>query len=270
LFLQKVKLDSRITALIFGLFVVFQIYYNYSEVDRSGDYIFEDYTKACLKSVESNSMILSYQWDFLISEAYYFQYVEGYNDEAAIIDKELLRRSWYFNQIDNNYPKVLEGLENDVKEFKEALKPFERGGNYDAALLERLFRTILTELIAQNYQRKHIYIAPELVDKEMRSGQLMLPNNYSLVPHLFFYKVVPKNSGYVEAPLPDFEIRFGEKDNYYFNSIRNFTGRMLSSRALYELHFGKIDKAKAYVDKVKSELPSFKLPSRLQNLDKQF
>lgn len=267
-FVSTLKINKNITASIAALLVIIQLGFNYSKVNRSNEYIFEDYTKACLSSIEENSMILSYQWDFLISEAYYFQCAENFRSNIAVIDKELIRRSWYFNQINIKYPSLLNGMESEVKQFKEALQPFERGGNYNSQLLERLFRTILTKLVTENINDRHIYVAPELVDKEMKSGQFSLPDAYTLVPLLFFYKVVPKNSGYIPAPEPDFQIRFGKKDNYYFNSIKNIVGRMLSTRALYELHFEKTNKAREYIEKIKESLPGFRLPGKLRKLSK--
>src|SRR5690606_6287334 len=124
-----------------------------------------------------------------------------------VIDKELLRRSWYFVQLDAKYPGLTDGIRKDIGPFLEALKPFERSENYNANLLETLFRRIMTNLVASNIDEREFYIAPEVVQNEMQRGEFSLPEGYSLVPHLFLFKVT-KDKNYVSAPEPEFEIRF--------------------------------------------------------------
>lgn len=76
-----------------GLVLVIQLFFNFREVDQSGVYTYEDYTKAILNTSPKNSIIFSYQWDYFISASYYYQYVENQRKDITIIDKELLRRS---------------------------------------------------------------------------------------------------------------------------------------------------------------------------------
>ena len=59
---------------------------------------------------------------------------------ATVIDKELLRRSWYFNQINNHDPEVLNGVRNEIDQFLVALQPFEKNEKFDANRLETLYR----------------------------------------------------------------------------------------------------------------------------------
>ena len=106
-----------------------------SEADRSNLYVFEDYTKQALESLPKNAILLTYQWDCLISPSYYFQFVEDYRRDVVIIDKELLRRSWYYDQLSNICPDVMRKIRPEVESFLSALSHFERGGDYDALLL---------------------------------------------------------------------------------------------------------------------------------------
>ena len=210
-------------------------------------------------------MIFSYQWDYFISAAYYFQFAEGYRDDVAVVDKELLRRSWYFDQLNRNYPRLFNKMTDDVNKFKEALVPFERGGNFNANLLERLYRKLMTDLVVNNVTKSDYYIAPELYEQEMQNGEFVLPEGYILVPDLLLFKVVQGNE-YVPAATPDFEIRISEKRNYYINKIEYFVGSMLARRALYELQYNKPERAKVYIKKIRNALPNYGLPEVLQNI----
>lgn len=264
--LRRKSFELPVSAALFIIIIAVQTYGNFNKVNQDDVYIFEDYTKSLLNSVEENSIILSYQWDYFLSQSYYFQFVEDYRRDVAVIDKELLRRSWYFNQLTNCYPGILNGLENEIKIFQQALKPFERDENYDANVLETYYRMIMTGLVSENIEDKSFYIGPELIDNEMRSGQFILPEGYTIVPHLFLFKVTKSNE-YVPAPDPEFEIRIPQTTNFYSEFILNLIGRMLSSRAMYELQQGKTDRAILYVNKIRMEIPNFILPVSIRDLN---
>lgn len=244
------------------IFILIFTAFNFKKVDQSHTQVFEDYSKSLLNSMEKKSIVLSYQWDFFISASYYFQKVENFRKDVVVIDKELLRRSWYFNQIERNYPGVLSGLKNEVNLFLEALKPFERSENYNSQLLESLYRQIMTKLVTTNTDDYSIYIAPELVDNEMQKGEFTLPQDYYLVPDLFLFKVV-KSKDYIPARDPLFSISIPKQRNYYVNFIEDKIGSMLARRAVYELQFNKLDRAKVYINKIRNDLPEYRLAPEL-------
>ncbi len=253
---------------LIGLTIVIaiQLFFNFIKVNQSGVYTFEDYTKAELNTVPENSIIFSYQWDYFISASYYYQFVEDYRKDVTVIDKELLRRSWYYNQIKNHDSEVLAGVQNEVDQFLVALQPFERNEKFDANKLESLYKSIMTNLIKTNVDQRDYFIAPELFEQEMKRGEFKLPEGYTLVPYLLTYKVV-KSDKYVPAPDPDFQIRIASNRNYYIDTIENMVGRMLSNRAYYEVKFGRTDKAKIYLQKILRDLPGFRLhPALLEVL----
>lgn len=244
---------------LIAVLIIIQIYFNFSRVNQSGNYIFEDYTKNALASVEKNSIIFSYQWDYFISPAYYFQFVENYRKDICIIDKELLRRSWYYNQIRTGYPKVLEGIKPTEEQFLYALKPFEQDGNFDANLLENLYRKIMTDLISTNVRDREYYIGPELIMNELGKGEFTLPTGYKIIPHLFFFKVVEGNE-YDPAPDYKYSIRIPTYTNNYVNFIKENIPAMLVRRALYEMQFDKRDRAKHYISAIRKYFPEYILP----------
>lgn len=263
---DKNKLNIVFPILLLALFSGIQFYSNYKTVNQSNNYIYEDYTKSLINSVPQNSIVFSYQWDYFISASYYFQLVEGFRNDVIIIDKELLRRSWYYNQLETNHPKLVSGLKPEINQFINALKPFEREEQFNANLLEGLFRRIMTGLISNNISEHEYFIAPEIVDGELRRGEFQLPQGYTLVPYLFLFKVV-KSNDYVDAPLPDFKIRINNnQDDKYVASLKGFVSSMLIRRALYELQFNKVERAKIYTNRIAAEFPSIKLPPELSNL----
>lgn len=263
--LEMKSLPKNIAIIIIAIVIVVQLFFNFIKANQSGVYTFEDYTKSVLNTLPENSIVFSYQWDYFISASYYYQFVEDYRRDVTIIDKELLRRSWYFNQINNHDPEVLNGVRNEIDQFLVALQPFERDEKFDANRLETLYKAIMSNLIKTNVHERDYFIAPELVEQEMKRGEFKLPEGYFLVPHIFFYKVV-KGNEYVPAPDPEFSIRIAANKNVYIENIENIIGRMLSNRAFYEVKFGRTDRAKLYLKKILNDLPGFQLHPALQDL----
>ena len=263
--LNQKNISQKISSLIPTVFLIILFYLNFGKVNQSAVYTFEDYTKELIGSVPENSIILSYQWDYWLSATYYYQFVENYRRDVTIIDKELLRRTWYYDQLDNYDPGLLKNLNPNIERFRAALRPFERDEKFDANLLESLFRKIMTGIVAENIEQRDIYIAPELFENEMQKGEFILPEGYSLVPDLFLLKVV-QNKDYIPAAEPDFAIRFPSNRNIYIDNIERIVGASLTRRAFYEMNFGMNDKAKIYVMKIINEFPNYKVPPVLMKL----
>jgi len=259
--MKKLIMPLSITVIV----IVFQFVMNVNKADHSGIYTYEDYTRTILNSVSQESIIFGYQWDYFISPSYYFRYVENYRKDVAVVDKELLRRTWYFDQLNRNYPFLFGELEDIVSKFKTALLPFERSENFNANLLESLYRRLMTGLVETNIDERDFYVAPELYQNEMQRGEFNLPQGYTLVPDNLLFKVV-KGNEYVPASDPDFEIRFGDNKNYYLERIEYFTGLMLLNRVNYELQNGKVERAKIYMQKLKKILPDYSIPTTLKNV----
>ena len=217
--LEMKSLQRNLAIIILTVVIAIQLFFNFIKVNQSGVHTFEDYTKAVMNTVPENSVIFSYQWDYFISASYYYQYVENFRKDITVIDKELLRRSWYFNQINNHDPKVFSGVKNEIDQFLVALQPFERDESFDANRLENFYRSIMSNLIKTNISKRDYFIAPELVDQEMKRGEFKLPEGYNIVPHLFFYKVVEGNE-YVPAPDPDFSIRIASNRNFTLMQLK--------------------------------------------------
>jgi hypothetical protein len=188
--------------------------------------------------------------------------VENYRKDITVIDKELLRRSWYFDQIRRWHAGVIKGVEPEIKLFLNALKPFERSEEHNSALLENLYRRIMTNLVSSNIGKRDVYIGPEMFENEIQSGQFTLPAGYTLIPDIFLFKVV-KGNKYVPAKDPEYIIRFSTNRNHYTEFIEKIIGAMLARRALYELQFDKVEKARVYINKIKKDFPNYILPPGL-------
>jgi hypothetical protein len=192
--------------------------------------------------------------------------VENFRRDIAIIDKELLRRSWYYDQVRAQHHDVLTGLEGDVELFLIELAPFEEGGEYNPEKLDFYFKKVMAGLISENYGKREFYIGPEIIFDDMNRGEFVLPEGFAVVPHLFLYKVIRKGEGYTPAPLPDFEIRMPKQKSSYIRYMERMIVTVLLNRAAYELQYNKKDRARAYAQKAARDFPRFSMPPQLQEL----
>jgi hypothetical protein len=261
--LKSERLNYAAPAGIIAVFIIIQCSINFRDTNCKDVYIFEDYTKAVLNSLDTNSIVLGYQWDYYMSPAFYFQNVENYRKDVTLIDKELLRRSWYFNQLERNHPGLIKKIQPDADVFLNALVPFEAGGNFDNVLLENSYRKIMTGLIATNIENKSVYLGPEMVENELQQGNFSLPEGYTIIPDLFLFKVVKQDSKYIPAKAPSFNIRFPYRLTKYTEAIQQFVGSMLTRRALYELQYNRVVKAKMYAAKLRKDFPDFVIPENI-------
>ncbi len=263
----KQKFNNKTAITTVFVISLFPLVLNFSEVDQSGVYTFEDYTKTVLNSTERNSIIFSYQWDYLVSPSYYFQTVESFRTDVCVIDKELLRRSWFYNQLRRNHPDVWKSIVPEANNFMENVLPFERDEKYDASVIEASYRSVMTNLVAKNIEKRNYYIGPEIFQNEVQRGDFSLPEGYQIVPHLLMFKVVNGND-YAPAPDPNFTIRFPKNRNKYIDFIETMSATMLTYRAAYELQFNKPERAKAYLDKVRKDFPNYQIPYDIDRMVK--
>ncbi len=262
-FLRNRKLIIPVSVLCVVIF--FEGFYNFNANDQSKNYAYEDYTELILNSVDNNSIIISYQWDYFVAASYYFQFVEGIRKDVLIIDKELLRRSWYYNQINNLDKTVLQPLSEEVRLFLEELKPFEKGKEFNALNLERHYRRIISGIITENFSKRSIYLGPELIENEMNKGEISLPEGYKLVPDLLLFKVV-KDENYHPVKNYNFKLRIPAKPDKYLDMMQSIIKRMLLRRMIYEAKFNRPDNFRKLVKTLRNNFPQFVIPKQIEKL----
>lgn len=259
------SLKVKITASWFFLIPAFALIINFSKIDQRDNIQFEQYSKSVLQSVEPNAIIISYLWDFFVSPSYYLQYVENFRKDVAVIDKELVRRTWYFNQIKTNFPEIYENSKHEIEAFIPELLKFERNEKYDAQILQKYFELILTGFVTKNINHRPIYLTSEMVTNDLRNGLFKLPDSLTVVPDLFLFKVT-SSKDYYPLKNSDYEIQFKGDDSYYTSTLRNLIAVIHVNRALYEKNFGRFEEAKKFIELALKADPKIEIPNNLIEL----
>jgi hypothetical protein len=144
---------------------------NYPRVDLSGRRSVEEYAKDMFASVAPNALVFSYQWDYWVSASLYMQYVRGYRPDVAVVDKELLRRSWYLQDLERRYPWLIERSRAEVDAFRRELYRFEHELPYNPSLIQTRFEGMIRSFIGSSLESRPVYVTPEIEPEFTRAWQ---------------------------------------------------------------------------------------------------
>jgi len=198
-------------------------------VDESENYLVHDYTINALGALDSNAVVFTYQWDYLVSASYYFQLVKKVRPDVVIIDKELLRRSWYFIQLKKTVPWLIEKTQSTIDPFLAELSRFEHDQVYNGTLIETRFNAMVNALIDSAMMAGPVYVGAEI--------EPQIAGAYDRVPEGLLLRLQPP--GTVKS-LEDFDPIFKSSD---FHSrltagLKTQYAKMLTLRAIWLLKGG--------------------------------
>ena len=97
----------------------------YAYADRSRYFIAEDYVSNVLRGVAPGGMLLTGEWQ-LYSPLLYFREVEGQRRDVVAMDIHLLRRSWYFETLDRQFPRAMDAARPQVEAYVAELRAWEQ------------------------------------------------------------------------------------------------------------------------------------------------
>jgi hypothetical protein len=241
---------------------------NFGRNDEHDNYLYQDYTQAALNSLPQHALVVSHQWDFLISPAWYLQSAEKFRQDIVILEYEMFRaRHWYAPQFAKQAPDWAKILNPELKIFANEVSKFDLGKPHDVRILSQNFDAIWRKLFAASAQRP-VYIAPEMVYQTMARDGLGVPPGYDLVPETYFYRIVPlaPSAAYRPMAFQDDPIRFPAQENYYTQTISHQIALLAADRARYELAHQQRDLAKQWKNKAERINPGFNLPPELLGL----
>ncbi len=131
--------------------------FNFTEANKRDYYLAEDFAKNGFASAPKDAIILTNWWDFY-APAFYLRYVENERKDLCIIDKELLRRSWYFLYLKKAYPWLVENSQSELEDFLSYLHQFEYGTLKDKIGIQNSFIRLLRSFFEKNPERRHFFL----------------------------------------------------------------------------------------------------------------
>jgi hypothetical protein len=247
--LKKLKDNMKMISFAMILICLIPLSQNFSKVDESKNYFVEEYTLNVFESASEGAVIFSTQWDFWISSSFYQQFVKNIRPDIVVIDKELLRKTWYMNHIEVVYPEIYKNSQIEFEAYTKELikfeanpdrytKPGSETDRQDLIRIQTTFLNLLNSLVDRNYDTRGIYTTFEIEqEKAEKFGR-----DYNRVPEGLLIRLT-KEKGYVEYKEPDFKYTFTDRKDYHHNFIVTAYYSAYLSRANYLMNYAKFDEA---------------------------
>ncbi len=212
---------------------------NFSRVDESGTTLVENYTKDMFASLSPNAIIITYEWDYFVSAAYYFQVVEHVRPDIVVIDKELLRRSWYLSQLEFRFPWLIERSRKEVDAYLVELKKFEHDLPYDSRIIEFRYSELIHSFVRNNLSAHPVYATSEL-ESQYTSGFERVPSGlaFRLFADTLFHG----------TPPPSFTFHTPREPNTFDRNVISFYAQAYLNIAIYFSRHGKNPEALVWAD----------------------
>jgi hypothetical protein len=183
--------------------------------------------------MEENSLLLTKEWQ-IYSPWLYRTHVENYRGDLAIIDINLLRRTWYFDYLDRAYPDLMTAVKREREAFMDHLVRFENGLPYDSSLIQRTFLDLIERFIEVTIEDHAVYMTPPF-EPDVGAEYLKIP--WGLAFRLF----APQNP---PLDLPALQVNEGIRWVYFDDDlggkkVRWLYAVMLHQRSLFYKNTGR-------------------------------
>ncbi|CAN5630687.1 hypothetical protein BH10BAC5_BH10BAC5_00580 [soil metagenome] len=272
---ERVKSLQKIpAAFLFVVLAILPLSQNYVFNNESKNYYVKDYTLNMFATAPLNSIIVSHQWDFCVSASLYFQYIENIRRDLAIIDKELLRKSWYIPYLQHHYPEMYKRSEGEFTVYYNELLKFEKytdryttpkndADKQEILKIQKAFSDLLTSIVVKNTDR-NFYVTYEVEQEK----QERFAGDYNRVPEGLLIKYT-KDKGYDNFQMPDYKFDINHDPQYHISFLMNAYYNSYVNRANYLMNFSKLDEAETLLNIASNVDPRGPEVGQLRNKIKQ-
>lgn len=227
--------------------ILLPLIFNYRRAGRQGYYLAYDQGLNHLKSAPENAIILTNFWD-IYAPIFYLQKIEKIRTDVCIIDKELLRRSWYFLYLKKTYPWLIENSKTEVERYLKFLDEFEHNRLKDNLGIQNAFVEMINSFFIKNPERRGFLTFDKEGDYDAR---FIMPEK-KRVPYGLLYELT---SDTIVHPFDYFQFKI-RKTNLILEERSKLVFRRYEAfareRAFFLRKLGRIDESQKVLDWVKN------------------
>jgi transmembrane protein TMEM260 (protein O-mannosyltransferase) len=250
---------------IFLVLPILTLVANWPYNNRSRYFIAHDYVENIQSTIESNSLLLTLEWQ-VASPMLYTREIEQRRRDIKAIDVQLLRRSWYFDYLRRSYPDLIARSGDKVDTYVAELRKWEQDPEVYAhntvltTRIENAFQQMLQSFVNRELEIAPVYVTAELIlTKEGQNVNFIawLTQNFQAVPRGLVFQLTRDNEFHdPDAPrlqtrgLTDGTIRFADDDVVKLKVLPIYKV-MLQSRGQYLAHFHQPERAAAAFEEAK-------------------
>ncbi|UCE66202.1 MAG: DUF2723 domain-containing protein [Candidatus Zixiibacteriota bacterium] len=167
---------------------------NYFVSDRSGRTFARQSVHDMIDSMEPGGLAFVENWDFY-SPWLYYHFEDSLRPDIVLLDKELMRRSWYMDFIKRVHPEIYQNSSGAIEDFLREVEPFERSQPFDAAVIDKAYYNMLHTITLKELRNRPVY-TNILVDKKYTG---ILP----LAPTGILFRI-EETDGFIESTRFEF------------------------------------------------------------------
>jgi hypothetical protein len=175
---------KRVPGYVFLLLVILPLAVNLRRAGAQGNWIAEDFGRNHMVSAPDSAIVMTTNWD-IYSPAFYLRHVNRERPDLCLIDKELLRRSWYFQNLQQEYPWLVERSRVEIDSYLRFLDQFEHGTLRDVKGIQDAFIVMISSFVTRNPERRSFLTFDERMDNDVKS---ILPG-WLRIPRGLFYEL---------------------------------------------------------------------------------
>jgi hypothetical protein len=224
---------SALSSMLLALSLV-PCVFHFDKTNETKNYLVEDYTQNMFNSFQPNALVLSYQWDYWVSASYYYQLVKGVRPDVAVVDKELLRRSWYFVQLEKRYPWLIQNSRHEVDAFLKELYKFEHDMPYNSNEIQGRFVEMIQSMISKNISSRPVYVTTE-IEQEFSQGYQRVPEGLAMRLYADTLRHASRNISFNYRPF--------ERSGRLEDALKNMYANASTMKGINYIQFNKIDSA---------------------------
>lgn len=181
----------RLRIIALALPLVYTVW-NWRTNDLHAHHLVREYVKLVVDPLPKGSILFSQQWDYFCSAFWYMQQVEGYRPDIVLVEKELLRRTWYLGQLRRWYGEPIERCSTEIAAYLPLLEEFESGSMPQEryGVIQRAFIGLLQAILKRNADR-YAFATPEVLETEPDFAALTTQQPYGATMALHSDSALP-------------------------------------------------------------------------------
>ncbi len=159
-----------------------------------------DLSRAHIEQLPEQSLLLCTYWD-IYSPTLYLQHVKKVRQDLVIVDKELLRRTWYITYLENEYPEFYRKVEDTVGEYLMELYKFEYDRSYDPLTIQMRFIRML-EAFVDAKTTEGVYFTTYFTDRDLDA----VKPHYRRIPWGLVFEIREDTANYIPFDFSKLDI----------------------------------------------------------------
>ncbi len=233
--------DKRIwiktsAAAVLAVLPIIQILSHWNGVDETKNILPRQFVSNVFSNLEQNAVVIASQWDYFISPSLYYKFIQNERRDITIIDKSLLQnRSWYFMQLQQTCPELMQKIKLSASLFLGELYKFEHDIPFNINIIQAYWQNLLIEIVEKSLPDRPVYIDAR-IDREFPSAYLRMPAG------LFLRLSNKEDTTYYKTSLADFGI--WDKKQPVADDFEKYYITMLLREADWLQKRGRVDEAK--------------------------